>query len=73
MVSKASRQKANKQKTYSAQHRVHPTGGSRRVFRQVAWLEVGSIKVALSPPAHPQVTHPVGRQIRIFHRIKEKA
>jgi len=29
----------------AAQHSVHPTGGSRRVFKQVAWLEVGSIKV----------------------------
>lgn len=45
----------------AAQHRVHPTGGSRRVFRQFAWLEVGSVKAALSRPAHPRVTHPVGR------------
>ena len=42
------------------QHRVHPTGGSRRVFRQFVWLEVGSVKVALSRPAHPRVTHAVG-------------
>jgi len=25
---------------------VHPTGGSRRVFRQFAWLEFGSGKAA---------------------------
>src|SRR5215211_5471245 len=30
---------------------VHPTGGSLRVFRQFAWLEVGSVKKALSRPA----------------------
>jgi len=30
----------------AAQHSVHPTGGSRRVFRQVAWLEAGSGKAA---------------------------
>ncbi len=43
----------------TAQHRVHPTGGSLRVFRQFAWLEVGSGKIAFSRPAHPQVTLPV--------------
>ncbi len=41
------------------QHRVHPTGGSLRVFKPFAWLEAGPGKVALSRPAHPQVTHPV--------------
>ena len=45
----------------AAQHSVHPTGGSRRVFRQFAWLGVGSGKMALSRPAHPRVTHTVGR------------
>jgi len=40
----------------AAQHRVHPTGGSHRVFEQFAWLEAGSVKVALPPPAHPRVT-----------------
>ncbi len=30
----------------SAQHSVHPTGGSRRVFKQFAWLETDSVKVA---------------------------
>ena len=43
----------------AAQHSVHSTGGSRRVIRQFAWLEVGSVKVALSRPAHQRVTHTV--------------
>ena len=43
------------------QHRVHPTGGSRRVFKPFVWLGVGSVKVALPRPAHPRVTLPVGR------------
>jgi hypothetical protein len=44
----------------AAQHSVHPTGGSHRVFKQFAWLKVGSGKVALSHPAHPRVTQTVG-------------
>jgi len=40
---------------------VHPTGGSRRVFRPFAWLEVGSVKAVLSRPAHPQVTRAVSQ------------
>ncbi len=44
----------------SAQHSVHPTGGTRRVFKQPAWLEAGSGKAVLSRPAHPRVTHAVG-------------
>jgi hypothetical protein len=40
---------------------VHPTGGSRRVFRQFLWLGVGSAKMALSHPAHQRVTQAVGR------------
>ncbi len=44
-----------------AQHSVHPTGGTRRVFKQFVWLDAGSGKMALSPPAHPPVTHTVGR------------
>jgi hypothetical protein len=32
-----------------------------RVFRQSAWLAVGSGKVALSRPAHLRVTQAVGR------------
>jgi hypothetical protein len=43
----------------TSQHSVHPTGGSLRVFRQVAWLGVGSLKVALSHPAHQRVTQAV--------------
>ena len=38
---------------------VHLTGGSLRVFKHFAWLEVDSGKAALSPPAHQQVTHTV--------------
>ena len=34
-------------------------GGSLRVFRQFAWLEVGSVKAAFSRPAHQRVTHTV--------------
>jgi len=50
----------------SAQHSVHPTGGSLRVFRRFAWLEVGSIKAALSRLAHQRVTQTVGRQPSVF-------
>ncbi len=39
----------------TAQHSVHPTGGSLRVFKQFAWLEAGSVKVALPRPAHQRV------------------
>ena len=39
----------------AAQHSVHPTGGTLRVFRQFAWLEVHSVKMALSQPAHQRV------------------
>jgi len=38
---------------------VHPTGGSRRVFRQFVWLGVGSVKMALSRPTHQRVTQTV--------------
>jgi len=41
---------------------VHPTGGSLRVFKQFAGLEVGSGKAALSRPAHQRVTRAVGRE-----------
>ena len=52
----------------AAQHSVHPNpgkvrrgwrGGSLRVFEQYVWLEVGSVKVALSRPAHQRVTQSV--------------
>jgi len=39
---------------------VHPTGGSRRVFKQFSWLQVGSGKAALSHPTHQRVTPAVG-------------
>ena len=32
---------------------VHPTGGSLRVFTQLSWLGVGSVKVASSRPTPP--------------------
>jgi len=44
----------------AAQHSVHPTGGSRRVFRRFSWLEAGSGKAALPRPAHQRVTPAVG-------------
>ena len=47
--------------TNCAQHSVHPTGGSLRVFRQFSWLGVGSVKEALSRPTHQRVTQTVGR------------
>ncbi len=47
-------------KAESAQHSVHPTGGTLRVSKQFAWLEVGPGKMALSPPAHQRVTQTVG-------------
>ena len=46
----------------TAQHSVHLTGGSLRVFRQFVWLGVGSGKVASSRPAHQRVTQTVGRR-----------
>jgi hypothetical protein len=36
-------------------------GGSRRVFKRFVWLEVGSVKMALSHPTHQRVTPAVGR------------
>jgi hypothetical protein len=40
---------------------VHPTSGSLRVFKRFSWLEVGSAKIALPPPAQPPVTRAVRR------------
>ena len=34
---------------------MHPTGGSLRVFKHFVWLEVGSVKAALSRPAHKRL------------------
>lgn len=57
--------------TEAAQHSVHPTGGSLRVFKQLVWLEVGSVKMALSRPAHQRVTQTVGQNDQvIFIRTK---
>ena len=58
----------------ATQHSVHPTGGSLRVFKQFAWLEAGSVKAALSRPAHQRVTHtvsvhPTGGTLRVFKRF----
>jgi hypothetical protein len=44
-----------------AQQCVHPTSGTLRVFRQFVWLEVDSVKIALSRPTHLPVTQAVGR------------
>ena len=55
--------------TIFAQHSVHPTGGSLRVFKQFAWLEVCSVKATLSCPAHQRVTQAVGRLI--FDSLKQ--
>jgi len=41
-----------------------------RVFRQIVKLGVGSVKAALSCPAHPRVTLPVGQ--RLSKRMKNK-
>jgi len=58
--------KSIRRDNYNAdQHSVHPTGGSLRVFKQFAWLEAGSVKAALSRPAHQRVTQAVGR-LEIF-------
>ena len=46
---------------------MHPTGGSLRVFRQFAWLGVGSGKMALSRPAHQRVTLTVRRLNHVVH------
>ena len=44
---------------------MHPTGGSLRVFKRFAWLEVGSAKEALPRPAHQRVT-PTVRKPGVF-------
>jgi hypothetical protein len=58
----------NLQNQKAAQHSVHPTGGSRPVFKQFAWLGVGSVKAALSRPAHQRVTQAISH----FGFIKNK-
>jgi len=53
----------------SAQQSVHPTGGSLRVFKQFALLEVGSGKAAFSRPTHQRVTPTVG-QLKAYGQNK---
>src|SRR5512145_113249 len=55
--------------SHAAQHSVHPTGGSLRVFRQFASLGVGSDKMALSRPAHQRVTLTVSPLLSIFRNF----
>jgi len=45
---------------------VHLTGGSLRVFQALSWLGVDSDKMALSCPAHQQVTQTVSPQNRVI-------
>ena len=57
---------------HAAQHSVHPTGGSLRVFKPLSWLEVGSVKIALSRPAHQPVTQAVRPHAGIFGIKREQ-
>jgi hypothetical protein len=41
-------------------------GGSLRVFRHSAWVEIGSGKVAFSRLAYQRVTHTAGRYVRLL-------
>ncbi len=52
---------------------MHPTGGTRRVFKQFSWLEVSPSKVALSPPAHQRVTLTVGQFLGSQKAMNTKA
>jgi hypothetical protein len=56
----------------ATQHSVHPTGGSLRVFKQFAWPEVGSGKVALPCPTHQRVTHTVRRSWMKSYLIRRR-
>ena len=56
-------------KAESAQHSVHLTGGTLRVFRHFARLEIDSDKIALSRPAHQQVTQTVSLPMTLYHDI----
>jgi hypothetical protein len=49
----------------AAQHSVHPTGGSLRVFKHFAWLGVDSAKMVFSRPAHQRVTPAVRRWLNL--------
>ena len=54
----------------AAQHSVHPTGGTLRVFRQFLWLGLGSGKMVLSRPTHQRVTLTV-RRLHLNHHKEE--
>ena len=45
---------------------VQRKSGSRRVFEQFVWLEVGSVKVALSQPAQPPLTPTVRHTLALI-------
>jgi 8-oxo-dGTP diphosphatase len=49
-------------------HSVHPTDGSRRVFKRFAQLEAMSDKIALSRPTHQRVTQALRQFVRILRR-----
>src|SRR5688572_26186005 len=51
-LSRQTPQPPNKAFTRTPQEQRGWRGGSRRVFKQFAWLQVGSVKAALSRPAH---------------------
>ena len=53
----------------NAQHSVHPTGGSLRVFKQFSWLGAGSGKTVFPRPTHQRVTLTVGLPNRMPSRI----
>jgi len=50
-----------------AQHSVHPTGGSLRVFKQFLGFKLDSVKVALPRPAHQRVTQAVGTPLQVLN------
>ena len=54
--------RANKACTRPLEEHQDCRGGTRPVFRQVAWLKAGSVKVTLSRPAHqyPEGAYPQG-------------
>ncbi len=52
-------------KSYQRLTQRAPDGWESPRFQAVFWLEVGSVKMALSRPAHQRVTHTVGQVIFI--------
>src|SRR6266511_2741433 len=55
---------------YLALDKTYPTAGSLRVFKQFLWLEAGSVKAALSRPAHQRVTQAVGWLFKNFDLVR---